>query len=47
MVFEDYEVKLQNEIGLEIPPGVHHHSCNMSNGEVHFLVVSTPTTRGD
>lgn len=33
--------------GLEIPPGLRHQACNRSSGDVHFLVVSMPSTRGD
>ena len=47
MVFEDHEVKLQKGNGLEIPPEVHHQFCNNSQNDVHFLVISIPTTRGD
>jgi len=47
MVFEDREVKLQKGSGLEIPPGVKHQFCNKSQSEVHFLVISVPSTRGD
>ncbi len=47
MVFEDHEVKLQKGNGLEIPPGVHHQFCNKSQSDVHFLVISVPTARGD
>lgn len=47
VVFEDHEVKLQKGNGLEIPSGVHHQFCNKSPSEVHFLVISFPTTRGD
>ncbi len=47
MVFEDREVTLSNGQGLEIPPPVKHQFRNRSNADVHFLVVSVPTTRGD
>jgi mannose-6-phosphate isomerase-like protein (cupin superfamily) len=47
MAFEDYEVNLNKGQGLEIPPQVKHQFKNQSKVEVHFLVISVPTTRGD
>ena len=47
MVFEDHEVTLVKGQGLEIRPQVKHQFMNRSNADVHFLVVSIPTTRGD
>jgi mannose-6-phosphate isomerase-like protein (cupin superfamily) len=47
MVFEDHEVTLNKGQGLEIPPCVRHQFTNQSDTDVHFLVVSIPTTRGD
>ncbi len=47
MVFEDHEVVLQKGQGLEIPPQVKHQFKNQSAADVHFLVISVPTTRGD
>jgi len=47
MVFEDHEVVLNKGQGLEIHPQVKHQFKNRSNTDVHFLVVSVPTTRGD
>jgi mannose-6-phosphate isomerase-like protein (cupin superfamily) len=47
MVFEDHEVALIKGQGLEIPPQVKHQFKNQSNADVHFLVISIPTTRGD
>jgi mannose-6-phosphate isomerase-like protein (cupin superfamily) len=47
MVFEDHEVVLKKRQGLEIPPQVKHQFKNQSNADVHFLVVSVPTTKGD
>ena len=47
MVFEDREVVLQKGQGLEIEPQVKHQFKNHSKGDVHFLVVSVPSTRGD
>jgi len=47
MVFEDHEVVLNKGQGLEISPQVKHQFKNQSNADVHFLVISVPTTRGD
>ena len=47
MAFEDREVILQSGQGLEIPPMVKHQFRNSSTADVHFLVVSVPSTRGD
>ena len=47
MVFDDHEVVLNQGQGLEIAPQVKHQFKNKSNADVHFLVVSIPTTRGD
>ena len=47
MIFEDHEVTLSKGQGLEIPPQVKHQFRNRSDAEVHFLVISIPTTKGD
>lgn len=47
MIFEDHQVVLQKGQGLEIPPEVKHQFKNQSRDDVHFLVISIPTTRGD
>jgi len=47
MVFEDREVVLQKGQGLEIQPQVKHQFKNQSSADVHFLVISVPSTRGD
>ena len=47
MVFEDHEVVLLKGQGIEIEPRVKHQFKNNSKGDVHFLVVSVPPTRGD
>ena len=47
MIFEDGEVILAKGQGLEIPPQRKHQFKNQSNADVHFLVISVPTTRGD
>ncbi|MFT4114141.1 cupin domain-containing protein [Silvibacterium sp.] len=33
--------------GIEIPPGARHQARNDSPEDVHFLVISSPSTRGD
>jgi mannose-6-phosphate isomerase-like protein (cupin superfamily) len=40
-------VALSEGQGLEMPPGVPHQFINESFEDVHFLVISHPTTRGD
>lgn len=47
IIFEDHQVNLQKGQGLEIPPKVKHQFTNRSQDDVHFLVISFPTTRGD
>jgi mannose-6-phosphate isomerase-like protein (cupin superfamily) len=47
MAFEGEQVVLRKGDGLEIPPRIRHQFRNRSNAEVHFLVISVPTTRGD
>ena len=47
MVFEDHNVVLNQGQGIEIPPQVKHQFKNNSAAEVHFLVISVPTTKGD
>jgi mannose-6-phosphate isomerase-like protein (cupin superfamily) len=47
MDFEDRQVVLHQGQGLEIPPQVRHQFRNQSNADVHFLLISVPTTRGD
>jgi len=47
MVFDDRDVVLKKGQGLEIPPQVKHQFKNQSNADVHFLVISIPTIRGD
>ena len=47
MVFEDREVVLKKGNGIEIAPQVKHQFRNLSNADVHFLVISVPTTRDD
>ena len=33
--------------GIEVSPGTIHRICNRGAGPLRFLVISTPTTRGD
>ena len=47
MTFEDQEIILQKGQGLEIAPMAKHQFRNHSQAEVHFLVISVPSTRGD
>jgi mannose-6-phosphate isomerase-like protein (cupin superfamily) len=47
MAFENTSVTLKKGQGLEIAPGVKHQFKNQSNADVHFLVISVPTTHGD
>ena len=47
MTFEDHEVVLNKGQGLEVHPQVKHQFKNKSEADVHFLVISVPTTRGD
>jgi mannose-6-phosphate isomerase-like protein (cupin superfamily) len=45
--FEDRLTVLNRGQGIEIPPKVKHQFKNQSNSDVHFLVISVPSTRGD
>jgi mannose-6-phosphate isomerase-like protein (cupin superfamily) len=47
MVFEDHHVVLRKDEGLEIVPQIKHQFRNQSQADVHFLVISIPSTRGD
>ena len=47
MAFEDKVIALKKGQGIEIAPGVKHQFWNQSNADVHFLVISVPSTRGD
>ena len=40
-------IELESGQGIEIAPGTTHQFINDSPDDVHFLVVSHPTTRGD
>ncbi|MGG1660466.1 cupin domain-containing protein [Brevibacillus sp. NRS-1366] len=39
--------ELKPQEGVEVPPGVAHQMKNEAMDDVEFLVISTPTTRGD
>ncbi len=45
--FEREAVELGPGQGLEVASGVAHRFVNAGDGDVRFLVISTPTTRGD
>lgn len=47
ITFEDETIVLEKGQGLEIAPQVKHQFTNASNADVHFLVISMPSTRGD
>jgi len=47
MSFGDREIILQKGQGLEIEPMLKHQFKNNSSTDVHFLVISVPSTRGD
>ena len=47
MVFEDQEVILEKGQGIEIEPMLKHQFKNNSQTDVHFLVISVPSTHGD
>src|SRR5919109_3427313 len=47
MAFEDHEVALHQGEGIEIAPLVKHQFKNQTASDVHFLVISVPSTRGD
>ena len=44
---EGKEVELSEGQGIEIAPGARHQFMNRSEKDVHFLVISHPSTRGD
>ena len=47
IVLADRKVRLLAGHGFEIPPGVAHQFRNDSEGDVDFLVVSSPKSHGD
>lgn len=40
-------LQLQEHEGIEIMPHVAHQMMNCSNQDVEFIVISTPTSKGD
>jgi quercetin dioxygenase-like cupin family protein len=47
MEIEGEMLKIPQMSGIEIAPKAKHQARNDSDQDVHFLVISTPTTRGD
>jgi mannose-6-phosphate isomerase-like protein (cupin superfamily) len=47
MAFEDHTIPLHKGEGIEIAPQVRHQFRNQSQADVHFLVISVPSTSGD
>ncbi len=47
MTLDDKTVVMEKGQGIEIPPQVRHQFKNQSSLDVHFLVISMPSTRGD
>ena len=47
MALDDNVIVLKMGQGVEIAPQEKHQFRNRSNREVHFLVISVPSTRGD
>jgi mannose-6-phosphate isomerase-like protein (cupin superfamily) len=47
MALEGQVIVLKKGQGIEISPEVEHQFRNQSNADVHFLVLSVPSTRGD
>lgn len=47
MELEGKYVELSEGQGIEVEPGSRHQFMNKSDTDVHFLVISHPTTRGD
>lgn len=45
--FNDGAVTFGSGQGVHVPPGVTHRFINAAEGEVRFLVISAPSTRGD
>jgi mannose-6-phosphate isomerase-like protein (cupin superfamily) len=47
MIFQDHEVILKKGEGIEIAPQTKHQFKNQSTADVHFLVLSVPSTRAE
>lgn len=47
MVVGDEEIILESKEGIEIAPLVPHQMLNKSDGEIEFMVISSPSSSGD
>jgi mannose-6-phosphate isomerase-like protein (cupin superfamily) len=47
MIVDSETVHIAAHEGIEVAPGVPHQMRNDSDGEIEFLVISQPATRGD
>jgi mannose-6-phosphate isomerase-like protein (cupin superfamily) len=47
MVLGDQVIVLKRGQGIEIAPQIYHEFKNQSTADVHFLVISVPSTRRD
>jgi len=47
MEVEGIVSRAPSQSGIEIPPLAQHQARNESHADVHFLVISSPSTRGD
>jgi len=47
MRIDGKSIVLHEQEGIEIAPLLAHQMCNESDGDVEFLVISQPTSRGD
>jgi mannose-6-phosphate isomerase-like protein (cupin superfamily) len=47
MVLGDQVIVLKKGQGIEIAPQIYHQFKNQSTADVHFLVISVPSTRRD
>lgn len=47
MIFEDKQVILKTDEGIEIEKGVWHQMANNSKEPLNFLVISSPKSHGD
>ena len=45
--FDDHVVDVRAGQGVHVPPGVPHRFVNAGDGDVRFLVISSPSTAGD
>jgi quercetin dioxygenase-like cupin family protein len=47
MELEGERYTMTSSHGIEIPPQARHQTMNLADEDAHFLVISSPTTRGD